>query len=538
MGQVKVPTRSQGDGAREACGVFGIWAPGRSVAPLVFDGLHALQHRGQESAGMAVSDGQAMLVMKDMGLVSQVFNDYKLASLVGHLAVGHTRYSTAGASSWHNAQPMYRNAGGTEFAVAHNGNLTNVEELAECMGMLPGVSTSDSDLMAEVLARELEGPLAGAGREGKPPDLVEALATALPRFAGAFSLLLADRESLIGVRDPKGFRPLCLGKLDDGWVLASETPALDITGAHFVREIEPGEMLLIGPSGCRSLRPWPPEQVQPKLCIFEFVYLARPDSLLYGQELHAVRVRMGELLAEQAPAPADIVIGVPDSGLPAAEGYSRRSGMPFGQGLVKNRYIGRTFIDPEPGRRALGVRRKLNPLRQAISGKRLVVVDDSIVRGTTTRAIVSMLREAGAKEVHLRISSPPYRWPCFFGLDTGTRAELVAADLEVGEVCSYVGADSLTYLSLEALKKATGVPGAGFCDACLTGHYPAPVPVEFAPSIGSPEPSPPAMAIEEGAIEEGAVENGTVEDGTVEEGAVEDGTVGPPATMERASSPA
>jgi amidophosphoribosyltransferase len=492
-----VSVMAHGEGPREACGVFGVWAPGRSVAPLVFDGLHALQHRGQESAGMAVSDGHAMVVVKDMGLVSQVFNDYKLASLVGHLAVGHTRYSTAGASSWHNAQPMYRNAGVTEFAVAHNGNLTNVDELAQEASMLPGTCGSDSDLIAELLFQELSRePLpsprepAGPGRPGptatsktlagppesEGPGLVRALSRVLPRLQGAFSLVLADRERLVGVRDPNGFRPLCLGKLDDGWVLASETPALDISGAHFVREVEPGELVAISATGCESHRPWPSERVRPSLCIFEFIYLARPDSRLYGQELHAARVRMGELLAEQAPAEADLVVGVPDSGMPAAEGYSRRSGIPFGQGLVKNRYIGRTFIDPEPGQRALGVRRKLHPLREGIAGNRLVVVDDSIVRGTTTRAIVAMLREAGAKEVHLRISSPPYRWPCFFGLDTGSRAELVAADLEVGEVRDYVGADSLAYLSLDALKRATGVASAGFCDACLTGRYPAPVP--------------------------------------------------------------
>ena len=292
---------------------------------------------------------------------------------------------------------------------------------------------------------------------------------------GAFSLVLADQSQLVGRRDPNGFRPLCLGKLDDGWVLASESPALDITGAHFVREVEPGEVLVINADGCRSFRPWPPERIQPTLCLFEFVYLARPDSRLYGQELHGARVRMGELLAEQAPVTADIVVGVPDSGMPAAEGYSRRSGIPYGHGLVKNRYIGRTFINPDPGQRALGVRRKLNPLKEAITGKRLIVVDDSIVRGTTTRAMVAMLREAGAREIHLRISSPPYRWPCFYGLDTGARTELVAADLEVGEICDYIGADSLAYLSLEALKKATGVPGAGFCDACLTGNYPVPV---------------------------------------------------------------
>ncbi len=309
-----------------------------------------------------------MMVIKDMGLVTQVFNDYKMAGLAGHLAIGHTRYSTTGSSSWHNAQPMYRQAGGTEFAVGHNGNLTNTEELAASMGMLPGMATSDSDLIAELVARELERRRRCRPRPGR--SLGDALAAGVAAVSrGAFSLVLAERSQLVGARDPNGFRPLCLGKLDDGWVLASETPALDITGAHFVREVEPGEVLVINADGCRSFRPWPPERIQPKLCLFEFVYLARPDSRLYGQELHGARVRMGELLADQAPVTADIVVGVPDSGMPAAEGYSRRSGIPYGHGLVKNRYIGRTFINPDPGQRALGVRRKLNPLKDAITGQ-------------------------------------------------------------------------------------------------------------------------------------------------------------------------
>jgi amidophosphoribosyltransferase len=482
---------------------------------------------------MAVSDGTTMMVIKDMGLVTQVFNDYKLAGLVGFLAVGHNRYSTTGSSSWHNAQPMYRQAGGTEFVVGHNGNLTNTEELAASMGMLPGMVTSDSDLIAELVAREIDlvassvpaspvlaspvpaspvlaspvlaGPvLASPVRDSPGPNGAGALAgvlpDVLPRVKGAFSLVLADRATLVGVRDPNGFRPLCLGKLDDGWVLASETPALDIVGAHFVREVEPGEVIVINADGCKSLRPWPPERIQPKLCLFEFVYLARPDSRLYGQELHDARVRMGELLAEQAPVAADMVVGVPDSGMPAAEGYSRRSGVPFGHGLVKNRYIGRTFINPDPRQRALGVRRKLNPLREAIRAKRLVVVDDSIVRGTTTRAMVAMLREAGAKEVHLRISSPPYRWPCFYGLDTGSRSELIAADLEVGEICDYLGADSLAYLALDALKKATGAPGAGFCDACLTGNYPVPIPDRLSKSVLERSPARAAAPAQEAFI--------------------------------------
>jgi amidophosphoribosyltransferase len=475
------------DSPREACGVFGICAPGSQVAHLTFDGLYALQHRGQESAGMAVSDGAEMFVVKDMGLVTNVFNERNLAGLQGHLAIGHTRYSTTGASTWHNAQPVYRTSSPNPdrqhtvaFALGHNGNLTNTDALAAEIGMLPGTVTSDSDLIAELLVRHLDTHPAD-GLEG-------ALGAVLPVLEGAFSLVLLDHERIIGVRDPHGFRPLCLGKVDAGWVLASETPALDITGAHFVRELEPGELLVIGADGPHSIRPWPAERIDPKLCLFEFVYLARPDSRLYNQELHSARIRMGELLADQAPAVADMVMGVPDSGLPAAEGYARRSGIRYGHGLVKNRYIGRTFIVPDQAQRAQGVRRKLNPLRDAIAGLRLVVVDDSIVRGTTTRAMVRMLREAGAAEVHLRISSPPYRWPCYYGLDTGTRAELIAANLEVGEIRDYLGADSLAYLSLEALKEATGAPGAGFCDACLTGQYPSEVPVTFSrePQVGSP----------------------------------------------------
>jgi amidophosphoribosyltransferase len=463
------------DSPREACGVFGAYVPGRSVAHLVYDGLYALQHRGQESAGMAVSDGTEIVVVKDMGLVTNVFNDYKLAGLNGHLAAGHTRYSTAGASTWHNAQPVYRSLDGVSFALGHNGNLTNIEELARGAGMLPGIVANDSDLIAELLARNLEADPGG--------ELTDALNAVLPTLEGAFSLVLIDQNRLIGVRDPNGFRPLCLGRVDGGWVLASETPALDIVSAHFVRELDPGEVLIIDANGQQSMRPFPAERINPSLCIFEFVYLARPDSRLYGKELHGVRQRMGELLADQSPVAADMVMGVPDSAIPAAEGYARRSGIPYGQGLVKNRYIGRTFIAPDQRLRDQGVRRKLNPLRSNIEGKRLVVVDDSIVRGTTTRAVVGMLREAGGAEVHLRITSPPYRWPCFYGLDTGTRAELIAANMEIGEIRDYVGADSLAYLSLEALVTAVDVPGAGFCRACLTGEYPVAVPVMAATAV-------------------------------------------------------
>jgi amidophosphoribosyltransferase len=457
------------DTPKEACGVFGVYAPSQPVAHLGYLGLYALQHRGQESAGIAVSDGQMITVVKDMGLVSNVFDDRTLAALTGHLAIGHTRYSTTGSSTWRNAQPVYRDVGAHTFALGHNGNLVNTDELADEAGMLPGTVTSDSDLVAELLANELakEPHESSDGRA-----LERALHGVLPRLRGAFSFVLMDEGHVIGVRDPNGFRPLCLGKLDNGWVLASETPALDVVGAHFVRELDPGEMVVIDATGYRSVRPFSDTEIEPNLCLFEFVYFARPDSTLYGQSVHAARVRMGEELAEQAPVDADMVMGVPESGLPAAEGFARRSGIPYGQGLVKNRYIGRTFIAPNQSMRALGVRMKLNPVRENITGKRLVVVDDSIVRGTTTRAMVQMLRDAGAAEVHLRISSPPYKWPCFYGMDTGQRGELIAANLSVDEIRDYVGADTLAYLSLERLTHATGATNAGFCTACLTGDYP------------------------------------------------------------------
>ena len=465
--------------AHEACGVFAVYAPGKPVAHLSYLGLYALQHRGQESAGIAVSDGHSVMVMKDMGLVATVFDDRKLAAMPGDLAIGHTRYSTTGSSSWGNAQPVYRGTTHIEFALGHNGNLVNTSELAEEAGMLPGTVTSDSDLVAELLAREI-------GLQAAEPDaqsLEHALLRVLPSLLGAFSFVLCDQQRIIGVRDPHGFRPLCLGRLDGGWVLASETPALDVVGAVLVRELEPGEMVIIDENGPRSVRPFAPDAIEPRLCIFEFVYFARPDSMLYGQSVHRARVRMGELLADQAPAVADLVMGVPESGIPAAEGFARRSGIPFGQGLVKNRYIGRTFIAPTQELRSLGVRMKLNPLRDNLEGRRVVVVDDSIVRGTTTRQMVGMLREAGALEVHMRVSSPPYRWPCFYGMDTGSRGELLAANLDLEEIRTYLNVDSLAYLSLDRLVEATGAVGAGFCSACLTGNYPVDVPVTLHKSV-------------------------------------------------------
>lgn len=484
-------TKVDDDTPKEACGVFGVYAPGRPVAQLSFLGLCALQHRGQESAGMAVSDGNAIIIDKDMGLVTNVFSDRRLAPLVGHLAIGHTRYSTTGSSTWRNAQPVYRDIGDAQFALGHNGNLVNTQKLADEAGMLEGTVASDSDLVAELLAAEMR---ADGGQRSDGRDLERALQRVLPRLEGAFSLVLMDEGHLVGVRDPNGFRPLCLGKIESGWVLASETPALDVVGAHFVREIEPGEMVVIDANGYRSVRPFTRERINPTLCLFEFVYFSRPDSRLYNQSVHLARQRMGEQLAAQAPLPPArqdgshsgvgleehtdaMVMPVPESGIPAAQGFARASGIPYGDGLVKNRYIGRTFIAPNQELRNLGVRMKLNPLSENIVGKRLVVVDDSIVRGTTSRALVKMLREAGAAEVHLRIMSPPYRWPCYYGMDTGDISELIAANLTVDEIRDYLGVDTLAYLTLDRLLEATGAVGAGFCSACLSGSYPVEVPV-------------------------------------------------------------
>ncbi len=485
---------------KEACGVFGVYAPGYGVAQLTFDGIYALQHRGQESAGMAVSDGQSITVVKDMGLVTAVFDERTLSGLPhGPIAIGHTRYSTHGASDWMAAQPVYRDAGSWELALGHNGNLTNTDELVRLAGMLPGMLPTDSDVLAELLARHH----ADAGSPA-PGDLRPALRAVLPAARGAFSLVLLDPTHLYGVRDPHGFRPLCLGRLGpadapEGWVLASESPALDVIGATFVRELDPGELVVVDESGVHSEQLFDPGDVRPSLCVFEFVYFARPDTRLYGREVHGARRRMGELLAEQAPVDADLVMGVPDSGVPAAEGFARRSGIPYGQGLIKNRYIGRTFIAPDQQSRVDAVRRKLNPLRENVAGKRLVVVDDSVVRSTTVRSVVAMLREAGASEVHLRISSPPFRWPCFYGIDTPDRDELLAARLTPEEIERYLAVDSLAYLSLANLEAAIGAPGAGFCNACLTGRYPVPVPVAVrhrrgveSPGDGEPRPVPAA----------------------------------------------
>lgn len=463
---VRVSPSSTPETPGEACGVFGVYAPGEQVSHLAYFGLFALQHRGQESAGIAASDGHTVTVFKDMGLVAQVFDEASLAGLEGHLAIGHTRYSTTGSTRWENAQPVHRQVGHTSVALAHNGNLTNTRTLAADLGV--GSAGTDSDLMLEAIARQIDDERS----DGRGLEM--ALLRALPAFEGAFSLTIMDQGRLVGVRDPHGFRPLSLGRIPGGgWVLASETAALDIVGASFVRDVEPGEMVVIDAGGLRSHRPFP--HIPPRLCIFEFVYFARPDSQLYGHNVFAARQEMGRTLAREHPAHADVVVPVPESGMPAAEGFSEESGIPYADGLVKNRYVGRTFIEPSQMMRDRGIRLKLNPIPDTFRDRSVVLVDDSIVRGSTTRQLVTMVREAGAREVHLRISSPPYRWPCFYGMDTSDQSTLIAARMDVDEVCRSVGADSLGYLSLEGLTAATGVAGGGFCNACLSGDYPTSV---------------------------------------------------------------
>ncbi len=461
-------------GPQDACGVFGVWAPGEEVAKLTFYGLYALQHRGQESAGIAVSDGYNITVFKDMGLVSQVFTESALESLVGYVAIGHTRYSTTGSSCWDNAQPTFRATATGHLALSHNGNITNTHELSSRLGevressgeLYPyfgNVATTDTDILTALLAAH--------------PDMtMEATAMLeLPKVSGAFSLVFMDDQTLYGARDPQGIRPLVLGRLERGWVIASETAALDIVGATFVREIEPGEIVAIDEHGLRSSRF---AEADPKGCLFEFVYLARPDTTINGNAVHGVRVEVGRRLAKEFPVDADIVIPVPESGTPAAVGYAQASGIPFAQGFVKNAYVGRTFIQPSQTIRQLGIRLKLNPLREVIEGKRIVVVDDSIVRGNTQRAIVKMLREVGAKEVHVRISSPPVQWPCFYGIDFATRAELIANGLTIDEIRQSIGADSLSFISLDALIESTNLAKDRLCRACFDGVYPVELPDE------------------------------------------------------------
>ena len=463
------------------CGVFGIRAPDRDVARLTYFGLCALQHRGQEAAGIAVSDRGRLTGLRDLGLVTQVFNEGKLSGLAGQLAIGHTRYSTTGSNAWANAQPLIHHGSVRTVALGHNGNLINADALrAE---LRPGLaSTSDSEVIAAMISCN-------------PRPLPEAICETVARIEGAATVVGLAEGRLFAFRDARGFRPLVLGRLGEDPVVASETCALDLVGAEFERDVAPGELLIADEHGTRSMEVFANHPAR-ALCLFEFFYLARPDTRLDGVEVHSARVAMGERLAAEAPVSADLVLPIPDSGTPAAIGFSRASGIPFSEGLIKNRYVHRTFIQPEQGMREQGIRAKFNPLAE-VAGKRLVIVDDSIVRGSTTRQIVRMLFDAGASEVHVRVSSPPVISPCYYGIDLASPDEMIAAGNTVQGVCEAIGATSLAYLSLEGLEAATRQPPATLCRACLTGEYPTRVPsgtgkLRFEPTPSSDEGPPRA----------------------------------------------
>jgi amidophosphoribosyltransferase len=449
------------------CGVFGVYAPDRDVARLAYFGLFALQHRGQESAGIAVSEHGRLTGLRDLGLVSQVFDEQKLGGLRGQVAIGHNRYSTTGSSQWANAQPLVQHGRVRTVALGHNGNLINVGELRDDLRNdgVPLGTTSDSELVAALIAND-------------PAPLEEAVANAMRRLEGAYSIVALSEGRLVGFRDAHGFRPLVLGKLHDDWVIASETCALDLVGAEFVREVAPGEVVVVDADGLHATQALERGNGG-ALCIWEFFYLARPDSRLEGMEVHNARVRMGERLAREAPAEADLVLPIPDSGTPAAIGFARALGLPFSEGLIKNRYVQRTFIQPDQELRRQGIKLKYHPVAE-VSGKRVVAVDDSIVRGNTTREIVRMLFDAGAAEVHLRISSPPVIGQCFYGIDLADPAEMIASTRTVEEVREHLGATSLAYLSHDGLVEATQRPASALCRACLTGDYPTEVPAEAA----------------------------------------------------------
>src|SRR5919199_4305197 len=451
---------------KEACGVFGLYsrALAGELAQRAYFGLYALQHRGQESAGIAISDGERTVAMRDMGLVSQVFDERKLASLEGgHIALGHVRYSTTGSASWENAQPEFHGRGDVNVAVAHNGNLVNAGALRrelEDEGF-EFASTSDTAAIAACAVGELE--------KGYSDVVGEAVKEAMRRLKGAYSVAMIFRDKLVAFRDPHGFRPLCIGEIEGGYAVASETCGLDIIGARFLRDVEPGEVVVINDSGLKSYHAETPRRA---LCVFEYVYFARPDSHFDGREVAGSRHRMGELLAEEAPAEVDVVIPVPDSGMMAAIGYSQRSGIPYAEGLIKNRYVGRTFIQPTDGMRQLGLRLKLNPLPSVIAGKRVVVIDDSIVRGNTSRKLVELLFEAGAAEVHFRVSSPPIKGPCYYGIDMDSPDQLVGANYSVEEIRAQIGVTTLAYLSTDAMVAATQQRKDRLCRACFDGDYP------------------------------------------------------------------
>lgn len=453
----------------ESCGVFGIYAPSEDVARVTFFALFALQHRGQESAGIATSDGKDIEVCADMGVVSQVFSEESLSRLRGNIAIGHNRYSTRGSSRITNVQPMVVGDGINTIAVAHNGNIINAEYLHD---ELRGEgcnfhSSTDTEVIANLIL------------SSNRKDWLGRIKYAMKRLKGAYSLTIMTRDALFAVRDPLGVRPLCLGRLNDGWVIASESCALDHIGASLEKEIEPGEILRITQNGVESFAVEVEKPKKQGFCIFEYIYFARPDSVINGRLLYQARQAMGAGLAEEYPVDADLVMGVPDSATAAGSGYAFRSGIPLAEGLIKNRYMGRTFIEPQQRIRDLGVKLKFNPLPQILSGKRVVLVDDSIVRGTTTPKVIALLRRAGAREVHMRICAPPLRHPCYFGVDMATQGELIAARKTVPEIRDLIDADSLGYLSLEGLYRAVALPRKLFCTACFTGDYPIPVQLEM-----------------------------------------------------------
>jgi len=451
---------------QESCGVFGVYAPNENVARLTYFALFALQHRGQESSGIATADGKKVSVYARMGLVAQVFTEEVFGHLSGSMAIGHNRYSTRGSSQPCNVQPMLVGKNNNVIAIAHNGNIVNAEFLYEQLREQGYAfqSSTDSEVIANLVLAAPED------------NWVDKIRYAMNRLQGAYSLTLLTRDSLFAVRDPLGVRPLCLGKIDGGWVIASETCAIDHIGADFIREVEPGEIIKIDASGMES---YPGKRGRRALCIFEYIYFARPDSVINGRLLSPARQAMGAGLAVEYPVAADLVVGVPDSATSAGIGYARESGIPVGEGLIRNRYVGRTFIEPDQRIRDLGVKLKFNPLPRMLNNKRLVVVDDSIVRGTTTPSIIRELRRAGAKEIHMRICAPPIRYPCFFGVDMATRSELIAAQKSIPQICKFIGADTLGYLSVDGLLKAVALPGDQFCLACFTGEYPIPVQLEM-----------------------------------------------------------
>jgi amidophosphoribosyltransferase len=454
---------------KEECGVFGVFNnDNHDVARLTYYGLYALQHRGQESAGIAVNDNGTILHHKDMGLVPEIFNDVVLNHLKGRIAIGHVRYSTTGASLRENAQPMVVKYKIGQLALAHNGNLVNASELRGRMEESGAIfqSTNDTEVIANLISRYRVGS----------DNIEDTLKKVMGDIKGSYALVILTPKRLVGIRDPLGIRPLCIGKLGSSYMLASESCALDAVGAEFVRDVRPGEIVLIGEDGISSIQA--KEDGRSSLCVFEFVYFARPDSVIDGVSVHHARIEAGKRLAIEHPVDADLVIGAPDGGLNAALGFSRQSGIPYGQGLLKNRYVGRTFIQPEQGQRETGVRIKFNAMKSEIEGKRIVMVDDSIVRGTTTRRIVQMLKNAGAKEVHMRVSSPPYRFPCYFGIDVSSNKQLVASRYSIDEIRSMIGADSLGYLSLEGLLQTPIGLKCGLCNACFNGCYPMDVPDE------------------------------------------------------------